>query len=98
VKAENPFDACQKLGFTDYNKHFAKEIVDMNKHSDGIKKERKHLNTVSKQLNEMIKERDAEIESFKKNRPCPNCGKKMDMNYVCAACGFGVDEPNEPKD
>lgn len=94
VKATDPFDACKKAGFEDYNRYFAKPVEDLDSHTEAIKKERKHLSKVSKQLKGMIDERDQARKDFEENRPCPNCEEKMDEDFTCPKCGFGKELEN----
>jgi DNA repair exonuclease SbcCD ATPase subunit len=95
TQAEDPFEACDNLGLSDPDEYFAREIEDLDAHVDAIKNERKHLTKISKQLKTMTDERDKAREDFEKNRPCPNCGEKLDDNYNCDNCGFGHEIEDE---
>lgn len=83
VKAGDPFDACEKTGYTDHNRYFAKPLENLDSHVESIKKERKHLSKISKQLKEMVAEHE---EQMKK---CPNCGADLDEEHNCPECSFG---------
>lgn len=95
VKAETPFDACVALGFDDYNRYFANAVSDLDHHVKVIKNERKHINKVSKQLNKIVDEIEAEREEMREKRPCPNCGVKLDDDFNCPSCTFGHENDKE---
>lgn len=89
VKATDPWEACTKAGFDDPNAYGANLIDDPRKFVKDIETERKHLSKISKQLQPMIDEIEAEREKFFKERPCPNGCGKLDEKFRCPVCGFG---------
>ena len=91
VKSTDPWQAVEDAGFDDMDLYGA-NMVDpetYDKLQDSINEERELLDKVEAQLKEFIDERNAEIEKFKEERPCPNCGTKMDNQYRCPECSFG---------
>jgi ribosomal protein S27AE len=91
VEADDPFAACEKAGFPDANTHFARQ-VEMKKDKEYVAKESERLNKIKEQLQVFVDADNKAQEEFEKDRPCPNCGEKMDKNYTCKKCGYGRDE------
>lgn len=99
-KAVNSFDAMDRSGCNDANMYDAREMspANLDTINKGIAAERKHLSKLSKGLKALTDERDAEIEKFKKDRPCPNGCGKMDEKNRCKICGFGYEDVAKAKD
>ena len=89
VKADNPWEAVEKAGFSDLNAYGANMIDSLTNFGESIAAERKHLSKISKQLKTMTEEEDAERAKFLEERECPNGCGKMDEKFRCKGCGFG---------
>ena len=92
TKATDPWEAVTNAGFDDMNAYGANRVDDMDTFEKAIVDERKLLKKISKQLKEMTDERDAELEKFLKERPCPNGCGQLDDNFNCPECGFGHEQ------
>ena len=91
VEAEDPFSACEQAGFPDQDTHFAR-LLDMERESEYIKNEAVRIDKIKSQLQTFQDDDKREKEKFMEERPCPNCGKKMEKDFTCKECGFGIDE------
>lgn len=98
VKATDPWDACEKAGFTDSNTHGATLIDDPRKFVKAIEDERNHLTKISGQLQPMLDEIKAEQKKYFEDRPCPNGCGKLDEKFRCPKCGYGHEVEQVIKD
>ena len=92
TEADDPFTACEQAGFPDQETHFARLVDKMETESEYIKGEQERLDKINRQLQTFIDADTKAKEQFEKDKPCPNCGSKMDKDYTCKKCGFGRDE------
>lgn len=89
VKATNTIDACDKAGMGDPNEYGARQIDNLDEFVTAIENERKHLTKISKQLKEMIDERDEKAKAFYRDPQCPNGCGRLDDALRCSKCGYG---------
>ena len=88
VKATDGFDACERLGFNDPNRYFAKPIEKLEGHFDKLNEEAAKVKKLQEALQPMVDERKAEVE----NPMCPNCGGNLDKKTLkCPECRFGYE-------